>query len=266
MIKECQPRNTVDHRDWGAFEVQWDIRRIKETGSTNEDACTLGRAGSPAGIVCIAESQSRGRGRLNRSWFSPPGAGLYCSVLLRPSIDIKMSGLLSFCAALAMTDTLRSFDVPALVKWPNDIVLDGRKLCGILSSCDGDSSGLRFAVTGCGLNLLPGSYPDDLKDRAVCLAEYGFHPDREILLQRYLDALAQNVSILEKCGFSPLRIRMETVCALLSKPVHVSGGQKAEGIVEGIGNQGELILRLADGQLLPITCGDVSVRGENGYV
>ena len=80
----------------GAFPVQWDIRRVRETGSTNEDAFALGRAGAPAGIVCVAESQTRGRGRMDRSWFSPPGAGLYCSVLLRPALSLADAGLLSF--------------------------------------------------------------------------------------------------------------------------------------------------------------------------
>ena len=108
--------------------MRWDIRRVRETGSTNEDAFALGRAGAPAGIVCVAESQTRGRGRMDRSWFSPPGAGLYCSVLLRPSLTLPDAGLLSFCAALAMTGAVRSAGLPASVKWPNDIVFQGRKL------------------------------------------------------------------------------------------------------------------------------------------
>lgn len=246
--------------------MQWEIRRAAETGSTNEDAFALGKSGAPAGIVCTAESQSRGRGRLNRSWFSPPGAGLYCSVLLRPSLSLAEAGLLSFCAALAMTETLRDAGLPAGVKWPNDIVCEGRKVCGILSVCDGDASGLRFAVIGSGLNLLPGSYPEELRARAACLADFGVSADRDLLLNRYLDSLSSWVSLLEKEGFSPLRSRLEKVCVSLFTPVRVSGGQQAEGIAEGIGSHGELLLRTSDGSLLPVTCGDVSVRGVNGYV
>ena len=246
--------------------MRWDIRRVRETGSTNEDAFALGKAGEPAGIVCVAESQTRGRGRMDRSWFSPPGAGLYCSVLLRPSLTLPDAGLLSFCAALAMTEAVRSAGLPASVKWPNDIVYEGRKLCGILSVCDGDSAGLRFAVIGSGLNLLPGSYPEELRCRAACLADFGIRADREELLRRYLDSLARAVETLEKEGFAPLRCRLEEVCILLSRPVKVTGGQQAEGIAEGIGEHGELLLRTAGGVLLPVTCGDVSVRGVNGYV
>ena len=246
--------------------MRWDIRRVRVTGSTNEDAFLLGRSGASEGIVCVAESQRSGRGRMDRSWFSPPGVGLYCSVLLRPALSLSDAGLLSFCAALAMTDAVRACGAPAFVKWPNDVVCEGRKICGILSSCEGDGAGLRFAVIGSGLNLLPGSYPEELRARAACLADFGVNPDREEILCSYLEALAENVQTLEQEGFSPLRRRLEDVCILLSRPVKVTGGQNAEGIAEGIGNHGELLLRAGDGSLLSVTCGDVSVRGVNGYV
>ncbi len=246
--------------------MQWDIRRERETGSTNEDAFALGRSGAPAGVVCVAESQTRGRGRMDRTWFSPPGAGLYCSVLLRPSLSMADAGLLSFCSALAMADTLRASGLPASVKWPNDIVCEGKKLCGILSACDGDASGLRFEVIGSGLNLLPGSYPEELRGRAACLADFGVFADRDALLLHYLEALAEDVSVLEADGFAPLRRRLEQVSAFLNRPVSVSGSRQEEGVTEGIGDHGELLLRRADGSLLSVTCGDVSVRGVNGYV
>ena len=246
--------------------MQWEIRRVRETGSTNEDAFALGKSGAPAGIVCVAESQCRGRGRLDRFWFSPPGVGLYCSVLLRPSLSLEDAGLLSFCSALAMTGTLRDAGLQAGVKWPNDIVFDGRKLCGILSLCDGDAYGLRFAVIGSGLNLRAGSYPEELRGRAACLEDFGVSADPDLLLQSYLSSLSAQVETLEKSGFAPLRDALEDVCVSLSRPVRVSGGQQAEGIAEGIGDHGELLLRLPDGSVLPVTCGDVSVRGVNGYV
>ena len=246
--------------------MDWNIRRVRETGSTNEDAFALGKAGAPAGVVCIADSQTRGRGRMTRSWFSPPGTGLYCSVLLRPSLPLQDAGLLSFCAALAMTDAVRASGLDAFIKWPNDIVCDGRKICGILSACDGDAGSLRFAVICSGLNLLPGSFPDELRGRAACLADFGISEDREVLLHRYLEGLAAAVELLEKEGFSSLRSRLEDLCVLMGRSVIVSGGQQAEGFAEGIGDHGELLLRTSDGALLPVTCGDVSVRGVNGYV
>lgn len=249
----------------GGF-LKWDIRRTDITGSTNEDAFALGRSGAPAGTVCLSESQLRGRGRMDRTWFSPPGVGLYCSVLLRPVLPPEDAGLLSLCSALAMADTLRASGLMACIKWPNDIVFEGRKLCGILSVCDADASGLHFAVIGCGLNLLPGSYPEEIRSHAACISEFGIHTNREDLLYRYLAALESNVTVLETDGFTPLRQRLESRSALLSRHVFISGGQEAEGICEGIGKHGELLIRENNGSLLSITCGDVSVRGENGYV
>ena len=246
--------------------MRWDIRWAESTGSTNEDAFALGKSGAPAGVVCAAGSQSRGHGRMDRAWYSPPGVGLYCSVLLRPSLSMEDAGLLSFCAALAMTDALWASGLHALVKWPNDIVFSGRKLCGILSSCEGSSGRLHFAVIGSGLNLRAGSYPEELRHRAACLEEFGVSADRDLLLRRYLEALAASVDTLEKDGFLPLRRRLEERSVFLSRPVLVTGGQQAAGIAEGIGEHGELLLRMPDGSVLPVTCGDVSVRGMNGYV
>ena len=246
--------------------MQWDIRRVRETGSTNEDAFLLGQAGAPAGIVCVADSQRSGRGRMDRSWFSPPGAGLYCSVLLRPALSLEQAGLLSFCAALAMCSAVRSAGLDVKIKWPNDIVYDGKKICGILSSCSGEDGRVVFAVIGAGLNLRAGSWPDEFRSRAAALEDYGVKADRDALLSLYLDELGSWVSTLEHEGFPPIRRALENRFALLARPVRVSGGQQAEGVAEGIGSNGELLLRLADGTLLPVTCGDVSVRGVNGYV
>ncbi len=246
--------------------MEWDIRYAAETGSTNEDACTLGRAGAPEGIVCVADTQRSGRGRMNRVWFSPPGVGLYCSVLLRPALPLSGAGLLSFCAAMAMTDCLRALGLPAGIKWPNDVVCGGRKLCGILSVCEGESGRLRFAVIGSGLNLRAGSYPEELAARAACMEDFGIMADRKTLLNDYLNRLEAFVSRLVREGFSALRPALEERCILLSRPVRVTGGQQAEGLAVGIGDEGELLIREEDGTLRAVICGDVSVRGVNSYV
>ena len=231
MIAGVKPRNTVDReRMKGALHVQWDIRRVRETGSTNEDAFILGRTGEPAGTVIVAGSQTRGRGRMSRSWFSPPGAGLYCSVLLRPSVSLQDAGLLSLCAALAMTDAVRDSGLQVSVKWPNDIVFGGRKLCGILSACDGSADGLRFAVVGSGLNLLPGSYPEELRNRAACLADFGVRAEPDDILCRYLDLLSGAVKILEKEGFSPLRRREPVGIPRQREKRRISRADRALGI------------------------------------
>ena len=159
--------------------MTWDVHFVKVTGSTNTDVLQAGLQGAPEGFAVVAEEQKAGRGRMNRSWFSPPGAGLYASVLVRPRIGIGEAGLLSFCAANAMRAAIAEAGLETVrIKWPNDLVAGGKKICGILSSCRTQEGRLDFAVIGLGVNLGPGSYPEELKDRAGCLAEMGVTPDR----------------------------------------------------------------------------------------
>ena len=239
----------------------WDIRVKDETLSTNDDAAALARSGAPSRTVCVARRQAGGHGRFDRIWFSPADKGLYCSVILRPSVPAESFGLLSFCAALAMADTVR-----AGIKWPNDIIMNGRKICGILSSWGYDRHGNSFAVIGSGLNIFSGSCPPGLEEKAACLEDFGMAEPQDVILSRYLPLLDSTVQELESHGFSGIRCRLEERCVMIGKPVLVSGGQQAEGIAEGIGEQGELLIRQPSGGLVSVTCGDVSVRGVNGYV
>ena len=246
--------------------MEWRIVRLKETGSTNQDAMEAGRSGEPEGLAVTAELQTAGRGRMGRNWFSPPGRGIYCSALLRPRISPEQAGLLSFCAANAMVSALGQAGFDARTKWPNDVLCGGHKVCGILSACDTSGGGLRFAVVGSGLNLYRGSYPEELKDRAACLEEFGDVPDRETLLLSYLRELDREVTELEARGFEPVRRRFEEKCLLAGRPVRVLGSCEADGIMRGIGPAGELMLETENGEIRPFLTGDVSVRGVNGYV
>lgn len=239
----------------------WDIRVKDETLSTNDDAMALARSGAPSRTVCVARKQTGGHGRFDRVWFSPADKGLYCSVILRPSILPEHFGLLSFCAATAMAETVR-----AGIKWPNDIIMNGHKVCGILSSWGYDRNGGSFAVIGSGLNIWAGSCPPGLEEKAACLEDFGMAEPWDTILSRYLPLLESTVLELESHGFTGIRRRLEELCVMIGKPVLVSGGQQAEGIAEGIGPQGELLIRLSSGSLVSVTCGDVSVRGVNGYV
>ena len=247
--------------------MRWEIRRTEVTGSTNDDAFELGKRGGADGIAVVAGQQTRGKGRIGREWYSPAGAGLYVSALVRPRLRIREAGLLSFCAANAMTEAVRrAGGAEAMIKWPNDIVMRGRKICGILSACQAAGEGLDFAVIGAGLNLELGAYPEELRERAACLAEFGIRPEREDLLNSYLEALDREICEMERDGFEPVRKRLAERCVTLGKRVSVSGGQTADGFAEGIGVEGELILRTDEGETVKVLCGDASVRGIMGYV
>ena len=246
--------------------MDWDILYVQRTGSTNEDLFQAGLSGAAEGRVLVAEEQTAGRGRMDRRWVSPRGAGLYVSVLVRPRLSIRRAGLLSFCAANAMRAAAAGAGLTdTRIKWPNDLVCEGKKICGILSACRARDGELDFAVIGTGLNLKRGSYPEELADRAGCLEDFGVTASREDVLQSYLDALEPQLRDLERGGetvFQELRAH----CVTLGRQVQVSGETNLTGIARDIGPEGELIVETADGVLHPVVAGDVSVRGIMGYV
>jgi len=168
------------------------IQRLETCGSTNEEAKSRARDGAPEGTVIVADEQTSGKGTKGRTWFSPARAGLYVSVILRPGMDVSLS-LLPLAAGLAAREAVeRSSGVPAKLRWPNDIVWEGKKLGGIL--CEGGLSGFqqRYSVVGLGLNLaMPASgFPADFKDKAVSLFEAaGGCVDLETLLGAFLEEL-----------------------------------------------------------------------------
>ncbi len=244
------------------FRIHRDI-----TGSTNEDAFVLGKNGARAWSVCTADKQTRGRGRLNREWYSPRGNGLYVSALIRPSVSVNEIGLLSFCAANAMTKAISTFGADVKIKWPNDLILNQKKICGILSSCDISSDGiLNFAVIGAGVNIQKGSFPECLSESATSLEDEGFSIDNEQLLDYYVNALAIETGLLEENGFRGIRDYFLEHCITLGKSVQVSGSIFISGRAEEITDDGSLLVRDDEGNIHLVRSGDVSVRGLFGYV
>ncbi len=246
--------------------MQWVVHFVGTTGSTNEDVMNAGLRGAPEGLAVVADEQTAGRGRMDRTWFSPSGAGLYASVLVRPKISAGQAGLLSFCAANAMRAAVGEAGLAeTAVKWPNDLVCGGKKICGILCASRMKEGRPDFAVIGTGLNLKTGSYPPELADRAGCLEEMGIRADREDLLDRYLRHLERQLLALEADGEAVIE-ELRAHCATLGKKVRVSGGTELTGTAVDIGGNGELIIRTEDGKDVPVLAGDVSVRGLMGYV
>lgn len=172
-----------------------------ETGSTNADAAALAEAGAPEGVVVLADQQTAGRGRLGRSWSSPPGAGIYASVLLRP--DPRAARLLSIAAGVAIAEAIEGVTglAPAL-KWPNDVYLGGReahaarKVAGILAE-GGMSGGEAWVVVGFGINVLPATLPPHLPRATSLETELGRPVDRGELLASCLARLAQRYRDLQ---------------------------------------------------------------------
>jgi BirA family biotin operon repressor/biotin-[acetyl-CoA-carboxylase] ligase len=168
---------------------------FSETGSTNDDAAALAERGATEGATVVASAQTQGRGRFGRVWFSPPGAGLYVSVVCR---NTAAAPLLTLAGGVAVADGIRAATgLPVQIKWPNDVIVDSgaparrRKLAGILAEASSGADGLQYVILGFGINLHPAAYPPELADRATSIeTELGRPPDAGGVLAETLAALA----------------------------------------------------------------------------
>lgn len=230
--------------------------------STNSEAARLAREGAADGTVVWARRQTAGRGRQGRQWQSPEG-NLYCSLILRPNVPPARAAQLSFVAALALGETLRAAlaDGPApRYKWPNDVLLEGRKVAGILLESSGSpAGGIDWIIVGCGLNLahfpenIEGGYP------ATSLAAMG---GKDISLQemlaRFLGAFAVWRARWQDEGLTVLREAWLSNAARLGEEISVRlPGEELRGRFDGLDESGALLLGLADGSHRTIAAGDV---------
>lgn len=244
-----------------------DVSFSMAVASTNTQMKALAVAGAPHGSICLAEAQTAGRGRLGRPWYSPAGEGLWLSVLLRPNLPAAQAPLLTLCAALAMADGVGDVSAFRLsIKWPNDLVHHGKKVCGILTEVAMDPDGIDYVVVGTGLNVGKHAYPPELAHQATSLADGGTPPLRRQVLAAYLARMEQWVDFLCREGPQALADAFAPRCITLGQPVQVSGSVTLTGVAEGIGADGSLLVRAQDGELHAVLSGDVSVRGVMGYV
>jgi BirA family biotin operon repressor/biotin-[acetyl-CoA-carboxylase] ligase len=247
-----------------------EIRCLAETDSTNRQACALGEAGADEGLVVIAEQQCAGKGRLGRSWASPPGVNLYLSVVLRPPLPPHAAPQLTFLSALAVSRAIvAATGLPPTHKWPNDVLIDGRKVAGLLNEMSAESDRIRFVVLGIGvnLNMTAEQFPADLRSPATSLLLATGRPVARASFARTLltelDALYTDYLHL---GPEPILAAWEARCDLVGRPVAVDGqGMPLHGIVAGIDRDGALLLTLADGSTERVLAGDVRVMAEHTH-
>ena len=242
-------------------------RYEREVTSTNTVVKEMAIAGAPDGSLCVAESQTAGKGRLGRAWSAPAGKGLWVSTLLRPQLPPDQAPLITLCAALAMREAVwRVTGLNAGIKWPNDLVYQGRKLCGILLELSADPDRVEYVVIGTGLNVREGAYPPEIAERAAALEEFAPPPLRRDLLTCYLSALETSVALVEQQGIEGILEAYTAHCVTLGARVQVSGAVNLTGTAETIDGTGALLVRTEDGELRRVISGDVSVRGVMGYV
>ncbi len=236
--------------------------RFESIDSTNLEAMRQARNGAPEGLCIAAREQSAGRGRLERSWNSRKDAGIYFSIVLRPEFETSFWPLLTLMAALAVVDALlKSCGVRADIKWPNDVYVNERKVCGILAETTDTPSG-PAAVIGIGINLTNGSLPVDLLRTATSIEEVtGQRSDPEKILTELIKAIAERYETLQTADGREHTIR--EWCAhstyAFDRRVRVScDSESFVGVTRGLDGDGALRVETADGKLRLVRAGDVT--------
>ena len=238
------------------------IHYLPAVDSTNNFARQRAEQGGAEGEVVIGETQTEGRGRMGRNWISPPCVNLYLSVILRPRLAAVDVPQITLMAAVALADTVGSFiAVRPEIKWPNDILVEGKKLAGVLteSSCEGQR--VAFVILGIGINVNfpPEAMPDLLRERATSLMVWARGPiSREECARRLIHSLDRCYGELEEGGFSAIAPRWEAYFRLKGKKVRVEMVTQAiSGTVLGIDRDGTLMLEDDCGGAQRVIAGDV---------
>lgn len=237
--------------------------------STNIVLKQAAESGAAHGTVALCEEQTAGRGRRGRNWVSPKGQGLWVSLLLRPTLPPDRAQLITFAAAIAMAEAVeKETGLEIHIKWPNDLVLQGKKVCGILLELSGDVETIAYVVVGTGLNIGEQAYPPELESSAVSLqAALGHKAERAPILRSYLTAMEKYMDSLTQEGLPGILQAYERKSCTLGRAVRVTGGgEEFVGAAIGLDENGALLVKLEDGAIRRVLAGDVSVRGVMGYV
>jgi len=249
------------------------IVRVDETDSTNRMARALAESGACDGTVVVAKRQTAGRGRLARSWLSQGDFGLWFSVLLRPRFEPNLGGLLGIGAAVAVVRAVDKLTgMRADLKWPNDVLIRGRKVCGVLAEASTVAGRLEWAVVGVGINMFPpeGGFPPQIAQVATSLSEHlgaGAVIDRESLLEAVLDELVDCISLLEQGarGARALADEAERLmqCMIGRRITVKAASGQFEAVAARLDDEGGLVALLDSGESIRVTAADVSIGYES---
>ncbi|MBM4266910.1 MAG: biotin--[acetyl-CoA-carboxylase] ligase [Deltaproteobacteria bacterium] len=247
----------------GTTRFAGEIVHRAEVDSTSRLAADLARAGAAEGTTVVAESQTAGRGRLGRTWSSPVGVNLYLSMVLRPSLAPSEVTAVSLVAAIAVLDTIEeTCELRAEIKWPNDVLLTGRKVCGILTELEAEAERVRFLVLGIGVNLNARiqDFPPELRRKASSLrVASGRRVDRVAFTGNLLRHLEEVYDAFLRGGFAAVRPRYESRHGLVGRRVRIEGGPIASGVVRGVDADGALLVETPQG-VARVAAGEVSLQ------
>ncbi|HKZ06746.1 MAG TPA: biotin--[acetyl-CoA-carboxylase] ligase [Methylomirabilota bacterium] len=235
------------------------VHALDEVGSTQTEAARFAAEGAPEGLVVSARHQRAGRGRLGRAWWDRPGESLLLSVLLRPRIAPSRAPQLTLVGALGVVDAVAAATgLAASIRWPNDVQVAGRKICGILAEATTDAAGsLERVILGIGLNVNQDAFPPEVAGRAASLRMLtGRLHDRAALLDAVLEALDIRYRAFLDAGAEALAAACRERCVTLGERIRAADGR--EGVAVDLDASGALLLRADDGAVHRVVAGEVA--------
>jgi BirA family biotin operon repressor/biotin-[acetyl-CoA-carboxylase] ligase len=243
------------------------VHYFETLDSTNNLAKELAAREAPEGTVVIAETQTGGRGRLGREWDSPPGVGLYVSVVLRPLLPpVELPQITLSTAVAAVRAIRRVTGVAPGIKWPNDLLLNGKKLGGILTEMETESDRIRHVVTGLGLNVNNPNFPPELAGTAISLSQaLGGSFSRVDLLQAWLEEFEKVYERFVNRGFAEILIEWKRYTITLGRAVMVRQGPRLiSGQAVDVAIDGALLIHTPDGETVRVTSGEIAPEPAKG--
>lgn len=240
-----------------------------ETDSTNIRIRHLGDEGAPHGTLAVADRQTAGRGRRGRTWESPGGSCIYMSILLRPDLAPEKAPMLTLVMACGVAEGIMDCaDVKVQIKWPNDIIVSGKKLAGILTEMSTQVDYINHVTVGVGINVNVQNFPEEIQTATSLLSETGTQTKRAPVIAAVMKHFEENYKIFMQTEdmsglmkkYSSLLVNQDREVLILEKDAEY------KAYAEGINQKGELVVRREDGTVENICAGEVSVRGVYGYV
>lgn len=243
---------------------------FEELGSTNIQAKLEAENGAVEGTLVVADMQTAGRGRSGRSWNSPAGTNVYFTLILKPAYAPDKASMVTLVMALAVAEGIyETCGVEAEIKWPNDVVVNGKKVCGILTEMSAERDIIRHVVIGVGVNVGLQEFPPEIAAAATCLqAECGREVSRAALVANIMKAFEKNYeSFRQNTDLSGILEKYNRLLVNRDREVRVLDPKgEFRGIARGIDESGELLVEREDGSVAKVYAGEVSVRGIYGYV
>lgn len=243
------------------------IHHLQTIDSTNEYLKRIGDK-STDGTVVISEEQTRGKGRMGRTWQSNSGEGIWMSLLLKPNIIPFKAPFITLVAGVSVVTALRKLNVPAQIKWPNDIILNDKKICGILTELSAEIERVNYVIVGMGMNVKNMYFSGELEHKATSLYKEGYVLQRVDIVDKILYEFEKNyIDYIENDNKEHVLNLFRQYSNIINKEIYLIKNDKRELVTcIDINDSGNLIIKDKDNNIREIMSGEVSIRGINGYI